>query len=92
MWTKARQARRAQEALFADPHFNVMDGLDTYIDDYGKPDPIPPDVLRRLGQSETLGLFDTEETPEATEPPPPAQAAAALARCREGRPRRAQAA
>ena len=28
--------------LFSDPHFNVMDGLDTYIDDYGKPDPIPP--------------------------------------------------
>ena len=27
--------------LFSDPHFNVMDGLDTYIDDYGKPDPIP---------------------------------------------------
>ncbi|KAF7960244.1 hypothetical protein AWV80_35645 [Cupriavidus sp. UYMU48A] len=71
--------RAALKTLFADPHFNVMDGLDTYIDDYGKPDPIPPDVLRRLRQSETLGLFDTEETPEATEPPPPpAQAAAAL--------------
>ena len=27
--------------LFSDPHFNVMDGLDTYIDDYGKPDPLP---------------------------------------------------
>ena len=49
--------RAALKTLFADPHFNVMDGLDTYIDDYGKPDPIPLDVLRRMRQSETLGLF-----------------------------------
>ncbi|WP_454764728.1 DUF3306 domain-containing protein [Cupriavidus campinensis] len=53
--------RAALKTLFADPHFNVMDGLDTYIDDYGKPDPIPLDVLRRLRQSETLGLFDPIE-------------------------------
>lgn len=49
--------RAALKTLFADPHFNVMDGLDTYIDDYSKPDPIPLDVLRRMRQSETLGLF-----------------------------------
>ncbi|CAG2128882.1 hypothetical protein LMG31506_00547 [Cupriavidus yeoncheonensis] len=77
--------RAALKTLFADPHFNVMDGLDTYIDDYGKPDPIPPDVLRRLRQSEALGLFDDEETPEAPEavdsaalPGPVAETAAAL--------------
>ncbi len=29
----------ALKKLFADPRFNVMDGLDTYIADYGKPDP-----------------------------------------------------
>ena len=46
--------------LFSDPHFNVMDGLDTYIDDYGKPDPIPPEMLRRMTQSALLGLFDTD--------------------------------
>ncbi|ESJ19752.1 hypothetical protein B551_0210575, partial [Cupriavidus sp. HPC(L)] len=58
--------RAALKTLFADPHFNVMDGLDIYIDDYSKPDPIPPDVLRRLRQSETLGLFDPiEQTEEA---------------------------
>lgn len=56
--------RAALKTLFADPHFNVMDGLDTYIDDYGKPDPIPLDVLRRLTQSETLGLFDPIEEEE----------------------------
>ncbi|MCP3022983.1 DUF3306 domain-containing protein [Cupriavidus basilensis] len=49
--------RAALKTLFADPHFNVMDGLDTYIDDYSQPDPIPLDVLRRMRQSETLGLF-----------------------------------
>ncbi|WP_019451706.1 DUF3306 domain-containing protein [Cupriavidus sp. BIS7] len=53
--------RAALKTLFADPHFNVMDGLDTYIDDYTKPDPIPLDVLRKLTQSETLGLFAAPE-------------------------------
>jgi hypothetical protein len=36
--------------LFSDPRFNVMDGLDVYIDDYTKPDPIPPSVIERLTQ------------------------------------------
>ena len=31
----------ALKKLFSDPHFNVMDGLDIYIDDYSKPDPLP---------------------------------------------------
>jgi len=53
--------RAALKKLFADPHFNVMDGLDTYIEDYGKPDPIPPAMLRQLAQSKFLGLFDDEE-------------------------------
>ena len=47
--------------LFTDPHFNVMDGLDTYIDDYGKPDPLPPGMLRQMLQSQVLGLFDDED-------------------------------
>lgn len=53
----------AMKKLFSDPHFNVMDGLDVYIDDYGKPDPIPDSMLRRMTQSKMLGLFD--ETPAA---------------------------
>ena len=55
----------AMKKLFSDPHFNVMDGLDTYIDDYGKPDPIPPSMLRRMTQSAMLGLFDDEATADA---------------------------
>ena len=51
----------AMKKLFADPHFNVMDGLDTYIDDYGQPDPIPMAMLRQMSQSKFLRLFDDEE-------------------------------
>ena len=58
--------RAAMKKLFADPHYNIMDGLDTYIDDYGKPDPIPESMLRQMTQSKFLRLFDHEE-----EPPPP---------------------
>ena len=54
----------ALKKLFTDPHFNIMDGLDTYIDDYGKPDPLPAGMLRQMAQSQALGLF-------ADDPPPP---------------------
>ena len=53
--------RAAMKKLFTDPHFNVMDGLDTYIDDYGKPDPIPLAMLRQMNQSKFLRLFDDDE-------------------------------
>ena len=66
----------AMKKLFSDPHFNVMDGLDTYIDDYGKPDPIPESMLRQMTQARFLGLFDHEEA-EAQGPPTGAPAAAA---------------
>ena len=54
----------AMRKLFSDPAFNVMDGLDTYIDDYGKPDPIPESMLRQLNQSKLLRLFEVEEDAE----------------------------
>jgi hypothetical protein len=50
----------ALKKLFTDPHFNVMDGLDTYIDDYGIPDPLPAGMLRQMAQSHFLGLFADE--------------------------------
>ena len=59
--------------LFADPQFNVMDGLDTYIDDYSKSTPIPDSVLRQMASAKFLKLFDDEEEAEANEsavPPP----------------------
>jgi hypothetical protein len=42
--------RAALKQLFRDPRFNVMDGLDVYIDDYTKADPIPPGVLKDVLQ------------------------------------------
>ena len=56
--------RQALKALFADPQFNVMDGLDVYIDDYSKPDPLPEGWLAKLNQLERLGHYiDPEEAP-----------------------------
>jgi hypothetical protein len=57
----------AMKKLFADPHFNVMDGLDIYIGDYNKPDPIPPEMLRQLASAKFLKLFDDEEEKDAAE-------------------------
>lgn len=46
--------RSALKKLFSDPHFNVMDGLDVYIDDYSKPDPLPAAMLARLKQAQKI--------------------------------------
>lgn len=73
--------RAALKKLFSDPRFNVMDGLDTYIDDYSKDDPIPPEMLAGLQHSRTT-LFGREEkkkeepTPVQSEPEVLAQAPA----------------
>jgi len=52
----------AMKKLFSDPHYNVMDGLDIYIDDYSKPSPLPAAMLRQMASAKFLNLFD-EETP-----------------------------
>ncbi|WP_423454090.1 DUF3306 domain-containing protein [Ottowia sp. VDI28] len=57
----------ALKKLFSDPHFNVMDGLDTYIDDYNKPDPLPAAMLKKMAHAAYLGLVEpeAEKAPEA---------------------------
>jgi len=62
----------ALKKLFADPHFNVMDGLDIYIDDYSKPDPLPLSSVRKMAQAAFLGLIEAEppSAPERTQPDP----------------------
>ena len=70
----------ALKKLFTDPHFNVMDGLDTYIDDYGRPDPLPAGMLRKMVQAHSLGLFadeDDEGEAQAHAEPKAIEAAAA---------------
>ena len=59
----------ALKKMFTDPHFNIMDGLDIYIDDYSKPDPLPPGMLERMAQSDMLNLFrkSSEESPQAVQ-------------------------
>jgi hypothetical protein len=47
----------ALKKMFTDPHFNIMDGLDIYVDDYSQPDPLPPGMLERMVQSDMLNLF-----------------------------------
>ena len=50
----------AMKKLFADPHFNVMDGLDIYIDDYSQPDPLPAGMLQRMVGAQLLNLVAPE--------------------------------
>jgi hypothetical protein len=59
----------ALKKLFADPHFNVMDRLDTYIDDYNTPDPMPPEMLRQLASAKFLKLFDDDGEKEEPKAP-----------------------
>ena len=87
--------RRALKTLFQDPRFNVMDGLDVYIDDYSKPDPLPEGWLEKMNQMARLGdyrppeeaIAEPEEaiaepeaaSPEPAEPAEPAPEAGASA-------------
>ena len=52
--------REALRKLFNDPRFNVMDGLDTYIDDYTKFEPMTPDIVAQLNHAKFL--FDPPKT------------------------------
>ena len=60
----------AMKKLFTDPHFNVMDRLDTYIDDYSIADPIPEAMLRKMVSAKFLNLFDDEDEEEKPEARP----------------------
>lgn len=54
--------RAALKKLFSDPHFNVMDGLDVYIDDYSKSEPIPAAMLAQLKQAQKILAWAREDT------------------------------
>lgn len=54
--------RAALRKLFADPHFNVMDGLDVYIDDYSKSDPLPAEMLAQLKHGQQILAWAREDT------------------------------
>ena len=66
----------AMKKLFTDPHFNVMDGLDIYIDDYTQPDPLPAAMLKQMASAKFMGLVEEE----SEKPPAAGQAAAPAGR------------
>ena len=57
--------RAALKKLFHEPHFNVMDGLDTYIDDYSISDPIPPEMLKQMKHAQDIIVAGEERRAEA---------------------------
>ena len=60
--------RAALKKLLRDPRFNVMDGLDTYIDDYTKNDPIPDEMLKKLEHARsTFAALEAPKDPPAAE-------------------------
>ena len=68
--------RAALKKLLHDPRFNVMDGLDVYIDDYSQNDPIPEEMLKTLEHARST-LFgpkgqegEPARTAQADEPEP----------------------
>jgi hypothetical protein len=66
--------RAALKKLFSDPHFNIMDGLDTYIDDYSISDPLPAAMLAELKQAQNIFAWarETEEEAQLRRNPPAA--------------------
>lgn len=78
----ATTRREALKTLFQDPRWNVMDGLDVYIDDYSKADPLPDGWLEKMNQYARLSdhLLETDKQQEADKAPgaeAPAKPAAA---------------
>jgi hypothetical protein len=60
--------RSALKKLFADPHFNVMDRLDVYIDDYNKPSPMSEAMLASLNHAKSAFMKMVEDEPAALAP------------------------
>jgi Protein of unknown function (DUF3306) len=56
----------AMKKLFTDPHYNVMDMMDIYVDDYSKSDPIPESMLKEMVSVKFLKLFERDEEEAVT--------------------------
>jgi hypothetical protein len=57
----------AMKKLFTDPHYNVMDRMDIYIDDYSTHAPLTEDIVRQMSISKAMRLFDDEDDAEKIE-------------------------
>jgi hypothetical protein len=63
--------RGALKKLFADPHFNVMDKLDIYIDDYTQASPVSAAMLASLSHAKSVfmrAVGDEEDAAAEAEP------------------------
>ena len=84
MQSKVEQSvkRAALKKLFSDPRFNVMDGLDTYIDDYTKSETISEEMLAQLqhAQKRFTDLVAPEQKPRAENEPAREEAPAETAK------------
>jgi hypothetical protein len=56
--------RAALKKLLHDPRFNVMDGLDTYIDDYAKNEVVSEEMLKALDHARSTLFPPKQETGE----------------------------
>jgi Protein of unknown function (DUF3306) len=61
--------RAALKKLFADPHFNQMDMLDVYVDDYTQFEPLPAALRMRLPSARDFLLDSERAALEAAEAP-----------------------
>jgi len=68
----------AVKKLFTDPHYNVMDGLDIYIDDYSKPSPLSAAEMAKMVGAQFLKLVDDPEDKPKVAVPPQAPASSEL--------------
>lgn len=59
--------RAALKKLFTDPHFNVMDGLDVYVDDYSITEPIPAEMMAQLRHAQAILMASADRRREAAE-------------------------
>jgi len=59
----------AMKKLFADPHYNIMDGLDIYIGDYSTHAALPQSVIDEITKDGFLNMFQKEEVPAESIPP-----------------------
>jgi hypothetical protein len=62
--------RAALKKLLHDPRFNVMDGLDTYIDDYTQDPGIPEEMLKTLEHARSTLFPPQEKVAEAPQEEP----------------------
>jgi Protein of unknown function (DUF3306) len=87
----------AVKKLFTDPHYNIMDGLDIYIDDYSKPSPLSAADMAKMVGAQFLKLVDdpdevkpaTTATPQPISEPqtePPEEVAQAAPEAEEAQP------